>query len=313
MVRLLFGGDVMIGRTFNSVFRSNPSYNMWGNTLSMITDVDCFVVNLETSVTDVQTPWPNKAFNFKLSPRYAWNALKPAQIGLVSLANNHIMDFQTAGMYETMHVLNDILIPFTGVGSTLAQARQPTIVTMSNGIRLAMLSAADHPPEWAGTFTRPGFRYIDLQNKQTWTTLFADIERLRTKVDLIIFSIHYGPNWVDRIDPNAIELFHAAIDHGVNIVHGHSAHHVLPVEFYRQGIIMYGCGDLIDDYAVNQTYRNDLGCLFEIDTTKMTEIIIHPTRITIAQRNSKLWPQVNLLSETDPDYDRIIENVNKQI
>nr|QBK84591.1 MAG: capsule synthesis protein [Pithovirus LCDPAC01] len=85
------------------------------------------------------------------------------------------------------------------------------------------------------------------------------------------------PNYVDNISPSIKKFYRGLIDNGVDIVHGHSPHHVLQVEIYKEGVIMYSCGDFIDDYAINDRYRNDLGFIADITPNEVT---IYPTRIS---------------------------------
>ncbi|KAJ5159886.1 Capsule synthesis protein CapA [Penicillium canariense] len=82
---------------------------------------------------------------------------------------------------------------------------------------------------------------------------------------LKIFSIHWGPNYRWHPAGQLRSLAHFLIDEcEVDIVHGHSSHHVQGVEVYHGKIIIYGCGDFVDDYALNEEYRNDLGAVWRV-------------------------------------------------
>lgn len=306
MVRLLFAGDVMLGRTFNTVLSADPQYNVWGNTRDLLHEADLVCINLETTLTDYDVAWPNKAFNFRLSPRYA-RVLNNGHVDFCCLANNHILDYLTPGMLDTQNTLRQLNIASAGVGLNVHEARQATILEVE-GTRVAFVCASDHPSNWQSNATTRGIHYVSLDHETGWPALLQHVTEVRTRCDLLVFSIHYGANWVEegRVDPRARTLFHRLIDHGVHLVHGHSAHHVLPMERYGHGWIMYGCGDFLDDYAVDGTYRNDLGCLFEFSGESATELepVLYPTRIT-----SKPAPHVDLIPRTDTDWRRVIESV----
>ena len=90
--------------------------------------------------------------------------------------------------------------------------------------------------------------------------IYQKIENLKKKNKFIVFSIHWGSNWVQGDMPNHIQQFAKnLIDIGVNIVFGHSAHHIVknPVEKYKNGIIIYGLGDFINDYSVRDEFNSD--------------------------------------------------------
>jgi poly-gamma-glutamate synthesis protein (capsule biosynthesis protein) len=83
--------------------------------------------------------------------------------------------------------------------------------------------------------------------------------------DIVVASLHWGANWVDEVPAEQIRFAHALVDAGVDVVHGHSCHHPLPIEIYRGRLILYGCGDFIDDYEGipgHDEYRHDLRVLY---------------------------------------------------
>ena len=113
-------------------------------------------------------------------------------------------------------------------------------------------------------------------------------------------------------------LFHELkiADGKVDIIHGHSPHHVLPVEEYEGGYIFYSVGDLIDDYAIDDYYRNDLGCITDITIDTKTKRImnykIHPTRIYHIKKDV-FYFQVNLLKDREKEYDLIIKKMKTSL
>lgn len=91
------------------------------------------------------------------------------------------------------------------------------------------------------------------------------VQEAKLRSHFVVFSFHWGPNYQWHPDASIIRLAHALIDLGVDLVHGHSSHHVQGIELYKGRPIFYGCGDFIDDYAVSEVYRNDLGFLYRLE------------------------------------------------
>lgn len=310
-------GDVMLGRLIDQLFPTHvhepreakisesfkhgnahlSDYNRetpWGNTLRLLKEADLNIINLETSVTTHDGKWPDKVFNYRMHPVNI-NALQAARIDHASLANNHTLDFQVEGLHETMQTLKDAGISFAGVGHSAEEARSSAILQLprdgkpSESHLIELYSASDHPSDWGSV---PGFHLIDY-SEATYTRLRKALSKERTKsntappASLQIFSIHWGPNYSWKPDQEIQDLAHFLIDEcGVDIIHGHSSHHVQGVEKYHGKLIIYGCGDFVDDYALTPEYRNDLSALWRVTVEEkgsgkleLAQLEVFPTRI----------------------------------
>jgi poly-gamma-glutamate synthesis protein (capsule biosynthesis protein) len=96
-------------------------------------------------------------------------------------------------------------------------------------------------------------------------TISERVLALKRPGDIAVVSVHWGSNWGYAVDAAQIRFAHRLIDEGVDVVHGHSSHHPRPIEVYRGKLIMYGCGDTIDDYEGISTYeafRHELRLLY---------------------------------------------------
>ena len=323
-------GDVMLGRLIDQLFPThvdesveakhissfldhNPQlrnygpHSPWGTALSLFQDSNFNAINLETSVTKTNKKWPDKVFNYRMHPDNV-KALLPAQIDYASLANNHTLDFCEAGLGDTLDALKNIGVNFAGAGSDKEAAMRPAVIPLrvspSNAAskhrhRVAIWSAADHPSEWARV---PGFNLIDysLTNRQELQDV---IDRTSpAQVSLKVFSVHWGPNYA-WIPADEIQVFaHFLIDEcGVDIIHGHSSHHIQGVEKYKGKLIIYGCGDFVDDYALTPDYRNDLSAVWRVNlkekdsTLSLDHLEIYPTKIQNFQAQR--------LGKDESDYD----------
>jgi len=107
------------------------------------------------------------------------------------------------------------------------------------------------------------------------------VDQTRKKVDLLIVSAHWGPNWGYRPQPNHIPFAHALINAGADIVHGHSCHVFQGIEIYKARPILYSTGNFVDDYAVDDVERNDESFIFAVEITDgmLKNLRLYPTII----------------------------------
>ncbi|WIA16698.1 hypothetical protein OEZ85_013355 [Tetradesmus obliquus] len=214
--------------------------------------------NLECAVTRHAVA-TLKAFNFKLHPSHA-GVLTQLGLGYVSLANNHVLDYGQEGLAETHEVLDALGVAHSGSG-TLAEAAAPAFV-IKGGFKVAFLSYSDHYEDWAAGPERPGINFIDPANFKT-EELQQQVAAARAAgADLVLGFVHWGPNWRWRPDGSVQRLGRALLAAGADLVFGHSAHHIQGVQVVHGRPIIYGAGGFIDDYATEEEYRNDLGCVW---------------------------------------------------
>jgi hypothetical protein len=162
----------------------------------------------------------------------------------VTLGNNHILDAGTTGLDETMRHLDDAGIAHAGAGMDLAEARKPMVFDLG-GTKISVLSYLDVPSYgWAwATQTAPGTAPL-LQN-----VIKEDIERLRPRVDLILVMPHWGKEYIATPEPQQVDLAHAAIDAGADLVVGGHAHWPKGIELYEGKPIFYGVGNFLLDQS----------------------------------------------------------------
>lgn len=286
-VRVMFGGDVMLGRNVKEcILRYGPGYPL-GPIAPLMRASDLAIVNLECALTASLERWPGlpKAYYFG-APPLAAEVLSDAGIGLVSLANNHVLDYGEQGLRDTLRLLGELGIALAGAGPDLAQARSAAIVDCG-GTRFGMAAFCDHQPDFAAYDGRPGIAYLDLDDEAAALRVLREslAPLLRAAVDWPILSLHWGPNMVRRPTARFRRIAHAAIDMGWKILFGHSAHVFHGVELYRGCPILYAAGDLVDDYHVDPAFRNDHQLLFELELEKraLHRIALYPVLIARCQ------------------------------
>jgi poly-gamma-glutamate capsule biosynthesis protein CapA/YwtB (metallophosphatase superfamily) len=246
----------------------DPSY-IWGDALAELREVgpDARIVNLETSVTRNDEPWP-KGINYRMNPANV-GCLTAGGIDVCVLANNHVLDYAHAGLEETLDTLQRAGLATAGAGRTLAEARRPAVTDLAAGSRVVVhgfgTRSSGIPPNWAATEDRPGVDFLADLSEKTSAMIEQRVAAVRRSGDITIVSVHWGSNWGYKVPSAHTRFARRLIDGGVDIVHGHSSHHPRPIEVYRGRIIFYGCGDFLNDYegiSGFEKYRADLALMY---------------------------------------------------
>lgn len=282
LVKILFVGDVMLGRLVNDLLRKESPQYPWGNTLSVFKKADVRICNLECVVSDKGSPWAEtpKVFHFRSDAKNI-QVLQAAEIDLVSLANNHTLDYGYEAMYQMLEILDREDIKYAGAGRDYKQAALPTTYRHKQ-IQIGSIAFTDNEPPWEATEKQAGIFYvpIDLSDDRS-KKLLEIVSQTKTEVNLLIVSAHWGPNWGYQPQPRHIPFAHALIDAGADIIFGHSCHVFQGIELYKARPILYSCGDFVDDYAIDPIERNDESFIFvvEVKGGKTHRLKLYPTII----------------------------------
>ena len=241
----------------------------WGDALRVLDEraPDVRVVNLETSVTRSDDRQAGKAVHYRMSPDNI-ACLTAARIDACALANNHVLDFGVRGLEETLDALTRAGLPHAGAGRTEEQAWRPVVVE-SGAHRLLLWSVATDSSgvssTWAAGPDRAGVAFLPDLSAATADHLGQRVRSIRRPGDTAVVSVHWGSNWGYDVPRAQVRFAHRLVDGGVDVVHGHSSHHPRPIEVYRGKLVLYGCGDLVNDYegiAGWADYRDDLRLLY---------------------------------------------------
>ncbi|HKO39793.1 MAG TPA: CapA family protein [Nitrososphaeraceae archaeon] len=291
-MQVLFAGDVMLGRLVNQVLANAQFTYVWGDTIDIIKKADFSLINLECPISSKGKKWNKtfKVFHFRANLD-AIQALNCASIDYVSLANNHILDYDVEALLDTLDILDKNNISYSGAGRNLKEAMKPAIIERQlkptnnnscynvynkevnnidnkNTIRIGLISLTDNEPEWEAKDDLAGINYIPttLASDRYYNRLQNEIENAKKQSDLVIVSSHVGPHFRETPSTKYVNFAHKIIDFGADIYWGHSNHMPQGIELYKHNnntkIILYDCGDFIDDYAIDSNYRNDLSFIF---------------------------------------------------
>ncbi|MDI5935992.1 CapA family protein [Halomonas kalidii] len=256
-------------RATGPIPRSRDFSYIWGDALEEFDRLapDLRLVNLETAVTTSDDAEP-KGINYRMHPANL-PVLSAAGVKGCVLANNHVLDWGPDGLVETLEVLEGAGLRTAGAGRRRVEALAPVPFDVPGGrVRLLALGAPSSgiPGAWAATDERPGIHLLPELTAEAVGAIAAEIARRREPGDLAVVSLHWGGNWGYEI-PRAHRRFaHRLVDEaGVDLVWGHSSHHPLGIEVHRGKLILYGCGDLINDYegiSGHEGFRSDLVLLY---------------------------------------------------
>ncbi|RRJ33691.1 CapA family protein [Halocatena pleomorpha] len=311
-LRLGFTGDVMLGRLVDRRQRSRSVDAVWGDLLDELQSLDGLFINLECAVSREGHPWRRtyRPFHFRGDPRWVVPALERAGVDWVSLANNHALDYEVEALCDTVDRLDQADIAHAGAGRTDAAAREPARLSI-DGVEIALFAFTDNTPEYAAGPDSPGVAHVsfDLHDEESRETLTSTIQKAKeTNPDIVVASLHWGPNMVTEPSSAFQDVGRWLIEQGVTLVHGHSAHVVHGIEIHDGHPILYDTGDFVDDYAVDETLRNDRGFLFEVcvrrdgipDELRLIPTEIRDCAVNTASEAATEWSHRRLRERSEP-------------
>lgn len=250
----------------------------WGAALAVMADFGpaVRVMNLETSITSSEERAPGKAVHYRMSPENL-AVLSVAHVDVWTLANNHVLDHGVAGLRETLQTLGGSGMRFAGAGDDADDAWRPAVASVGEASRVVVASVADVssgvPRSWAADGGRPGVALLDDLTERSADAVAERLVADARPGDVRVASVHWGSNWGYDVPSGHRRFAHRLIDAGAHVVHGHSSHHARPVEVYRGGLVLYGCGDLVNDYegiSGYEQFRDDLRLLYLVRLERAT-------------------------------------------
>lgn len=242
-VKLAAVGDLMFDRTLGRVLRDGRLDYPFAGVVEYLINTDVTVGNLETALGTGGEPAP-KAYPF-ISPPETAESLARAGFDIVSLANNHALDYGTETLMEGIGLLRAAGVEPIGAGANAAEARRPYIIEV-NGLRLAFLAYANVPVEarsfydvqiWDATEDTPGMAWGTVER------VVEDVSAVAPLVDHVIVVVHAGYEYVKGPSNEQYNISHAAIDAGATLYIGHHAHILQAIEQYQNGLIVYSLGN----------------------------------------------------------------------
>ena len=269
---------------------------VWGDALAELEArrPDVRVINLETAVTTRAEPDP-KGINYRMSPANA-PVLTAAKVDCCVLANNHVLDWKAPGLMETLATLEEDGIRTAGAGRDAEEAEAPAVLPVGADTRVLVFGfgapSSGIPPDWAATDGQAGVDFLADHSPATIRRIGGRVREVKRPGDVVVASIHWGPNWGYGIPERQVAFAHGLIDDaGVDLVHGHSSHHPKGIEVYRGRLILYGCGDFLNDYegiSGYEAYRDDLVLMYLPSVRAADGTLARLTMVPFRIRNFRL-------------------------
>lgn len=237
-IKIFITGDYCpIGRNASAI--DDGDYSMIEEIIPFSSNSDLSITNLEAPITDATTPIIKAGPNIKAKT----NALKPltfAGFNLVTLANNHILDFSEIGVKDTIEHCEKNAISYVGAGKTLEVARKLFKIELK-GKLIGVLNFAENE-FCAATKTTYGANPIHLINNHN------DIKAAKKEVDFLLVIAHGGREHYQLPTPNQRERYRFYAESGADLVVGHHAHCYGGYETHNDVPIFYNLGNFIFDY-----------------------------------------------------------------
>lgn len=229
-------GDIMLAGSGSATFKRLGYFYPFAAVASELRSADIAVGNLEAPLARGGTEFVDKKFRFKVAPAAA-PALKQAGFSVLTLANNHMMDFGPEALQETLHHLDEVGVLHTGAGTTLSAGRKSAIIEI-RGKKVAFIAySITLPEEFYATATQPG-------TVPGYPAYYVqDIARAKSAADYVVVSFHWGSELAVYPNQHQVNTAHRAVEAGADVVIGHHPHVLQGIERYQGKLILYSLGN----------------------------------------------------------------------
>jgi poly-gamma-glutamate capsule biosynthesis protein CapA/YwtB (metallophosphatase superfamily) len=286
---ILFAGDILLANGVENSIKINSVEYPFIKIKDEFRKYDFIFANMESPITNRGEPfiYKDKKYIFRINPEDA-ACLKELKLDLVSIANNHILDYGIEGMEDTIAVLDGMNIRHTGGGRDITAARSPAKLRHGD-TDIIILAYCERPPsEFYATKKSPGTAPKDLD------IIKKDIAIYKQKNNIVIVSLHWGKE--DTLEPQIyqVQQAHKIIDYGADAVIGHHPHWPQGIEIYHERPIIYSLGNFINGF-INTTEWDNIAVVFYFFGNSLESIKVIP----IAGRNSQIQFQPYVLTGED--------------
>ncbi len=277
-------GDIMLSRKVEKYINNQGLEYPIAKTESFLKDADITFANLECPLSDKGVPLPGKGIWFRGSPRNV-ETLLMAGFDIVSLANNHAMDYDEPALLQTLDILKANNIAQIGAGENEKAARKAHIEEVKN-LKIGWLAYSEMADLFF-SFNYP--RRMAAQENQAGISSFSekkiieDIKALKDEAELIILSLHWGLEYKDIPEEYQKLAARSFIDAGADIIIGHHPHCIQGAETYKNGLIVYSLGNFIFDQDWSQKTKEGLILRLELSPLGWKSAEFYPVLIEECQ------------------------------
>ncbi len=271
-LRVIAVGDIMLDGTSRPVLAQNGYDYAFAGVKHLFGDAPIVFGNLEGPLTDRGTAEQDKTYTFRSPPDKVSQALVGAGFNVVSLANNHTLDYGADGLAQTIETLSAAGIAYAGAGPDLTAARRPAILE-AGGKRVAILGYSLTLPEtFYAAPGKPGTAFGHEGHVR------ADVQAARKQADIVLVAFHWGQEGKTELREYQVRLGRLAIDAGAAAVIGHHPHILQAVEHYKDGVILYSLGNFTFG---SYSRRAQVSAVAELvfDSDRVRELRMHPINV----------------------------------
>ncbi|MEC5308364.1 CapA family protein [Bacillus thuringiensis] len=246
-------GDIMMGRNITNITNYYGSDYLFRYTYLFFENSDYVSGNFENTVLlDKKETYvkANKYIHLDTTKQTV-NTLKKMGFTMLNLANNHMMDFNSKGLQETLQVLQENKLNYVGAGNNLIDAKKINYQNI-NGIKIASLGFTDAiAPGAVATTNKAGVLSMNPDNFVEQIREAKDPKK--GNADLVIVNVHWGEEYDTKVNQRQQSLAKALVDAGADIIIGHHPHVLQSFEIYKNSIIFYSLGNFIFDQGWTRT------------------------------------------------------------
>lgn len=290
-MKILIGADISVTKSNNSLFASGNVNELVGTELkSILDDADFRIFNLEGPITNSNSAISKCGPNLKMAPDII-SGIKALNPSILTLANNHIMDYGKLGYEETISLLKENEIEYFGTGDSIYSIAK-THILEKDGIKIGIYSCAEHE------FTIAKSNYPGANPYDPLET-FDDICELKQECDYVVVLYHGGKEYYRYPSPDLQKRFRKMSDKGADLVIAQHTHCIGCKEDYNNSTLIYGQGNFIFD-AVNDEYWNS-GLLVELNLSKKQGTQEIEKNISYIPYNKITEGRIRLATESSKD------------
>lgn len=274
-------GDIMLGRGVSQRLKSQGLDYIYPfiKTEDLFKKGDIVFGNLEQPITDRVESLDGEHKYVLKSGTEAYSGIAFAGFNLLSLANNHMMDYYDNGLFDTMKILQENGVAFAGAGKNKEEARALAVINI-NDLKVGLLAYTDMADIYYEGDPSIGFAAGEqtpgvASRNPEW--VMEDIRKAREQVDLLIVSLHWGTEDSFSVTDEQVRFAHELIDQGADMILGHHPHRFQGIEIYKGKPIIYSLGNFIFDQNDPENQESFI-LNFTYSKTMLTELRAIPVR-----------------------------------
>lgn len=304
-ISVLAAGDIMLARKLDRLIAQKGMDYPFFNTGELLASADIAFANLESPLSDQGSKIDGKGIWFRGKPENI-QALTQAGFDVISLANNHALDYDSPALLQTIDLLSSAGIETVGGGKDIYEARSPIIMD-KEGIKIAFLSYSEmadilwsykHPRKLKATEELPGIAPLVVEQ------IIEDIGKVKDQADFVFISLHWGVEYQDMPENYQREIAYQLIDAGADVIIGHHPHCLQGVELYKEGLIAYSLGNFVFDQNWSEKTKEGLLLSLKMNDSVILQGELLPIYINdgqpvvaLGERGEKILQRVKNISE----------------